>query len=268
VSDWRFVGGVVVAVAMLAVVLGIFVGLPLVLTHAGIHVDWGFLVNLLTAVGTVGAAVAAVGIATVDRWDRKRERDDADEAQAALVIAQPYRVPTVRSEGAFQIISRYPELGVLVKNYGTLSVLRVTVKLAVDGHPNLDLHPSADSAADHPVVAPVPDNPFGQKFIFRAASDEQLEDPTITDKTLLTATVRFQDARGNRWETIFKARAVLETPRIPRRSRSRRRVWARYSLPSSRRMCSPSMTSGSRDSSRNVFVSDHAIFGCGSRPRL
>lgn len=33
--------------------------------------------------------------------------------------------------------------------------------------------------------------------------------PTIMNSTLLTATIWFQDAQGNRWETIFSAPAVV-----------------------------------------------------------
>jgi hypothetical protein len=48
--DWRFLGGVAVAVAMLVVVLGIFVALPLMLTDTGIHVDAGLIVHALAAI--------------------------------------------------------------------------------------------------------------------------------------------------------------------------------------------------------------------------
>jgi len=41
-----------------------------------------------------------------------------------------------------------------------------------------------------------------------AEKEEEYLRPTITDKTLLTATVWFEDAKGNRWETIFRAPAV------------------------------------------------------------
>lgn len=69
-------------------------------------------------------------MATTDR--RVRERDAADEAQAALVIAQPFRV---QAEDAIK-----PGLGVVVQNYGSLSILGVTVvRLQVEGHPHLDL---------------------------------------------------------------------------------------------------------------------------------
>jgi hypothetical protein len=48
--DWRFLRGVAVAVAMLAVVLGIFVALPLTLTDMGIHADAGLIVHALAAI--------------------------------------------------------------------------------------------------------------------------------------------------------------------------------------------------------------------------
>jgi len=45
--DWRFLGGVAVAVAILVVVLAIFVALPLKLTDMGTHVDAGSVIHAL-----------------------------------------------------------------------------------------------------------------------------------------------------------------------------------------------------------------------------
>ena len=106
------------------------------------RVDAGVIFNALAAVGALSAAAAAVWIATRDRRERKQERDAADEAQAALVIAQPFR-------------SGRAGLGVAVQNYGTLSILQVTtVKLDVEGNPHLDLRRMPGGATTVPVVAP------------------------------------------------------------------------------------------------------------------
>ena len=48
--DWHFLRGVAVIVAILVVVLGIFVALPLILTNVGIHVDAGSVVHELAAI--------------------------------------------------------------------------------------------------------------------------------------------------------------------------------------------------------------------------
>jgi hypothetical protein len=48
--DWHSLRGVAVAVAILVVVLGIFVALPLILTDMGIHVDAGSVVHVLAAI--------------------------------------------------------------------------------------------------------------------------------------------------------------------------------------------------------------------------
>lgn len=178
--------------------------------------------------GAFSAAAAAVWVATTDRRERKDERDAADAAQAALVIAQP-----------FAVAAGYPGLGVAVQNYGMLSILQVTsVRLDVEGHPQLDLRRTPGVLRRFRSSAPWRDDKGGTYFTFRPGDDEQpfkraLEGntdftgnaydegvsdiaenaasraPTITNKTLLTATVWFQDAKGNRWETFFSAPAVV-----------------------------------------------------------
>jgi len=111
----------------IAVLVGVLIAAPL---WFGFDVDAGLIINALAALAALGAfaaAAAAVWVATTDRRVRIEEGDAEDEAQAALVIAQPFR-------------SGQAGLGVAVQNYGTLSILQVTtVKLDVEAHPHLDL---------------------------------------------------------------------------------------------------------------------------------
>jgi uncharacterized protein (DUF433 family) len=81
----RDLANVAIIVWGIAVLLGVFVGAPLLL---GMQIDVGLIVNALAAAGAFSAAVAAVWVATSDRRVRKRvrkkERDKADKAQAGL----------------------------------------------------------------------------------------------------------------------------------------------------------------------------------------
>ena len=126
----RDLAGVAAIVWGIAVLVGVLIAAPL---WFGFDVDAGLIINALAALaalaalGAFAAAAAAVWVATTDRRVRIEEGDAEDEAQAALVIAQPFR-------------SGEAGLGVAVQNYGTLSILQVTtVKLDVEAHPHLDL---------------------------------------------------------------------------------------------------------------------------------
>jgi hypothetical protein len=89
------------------------------------------------------------------------------------------------------------------------------VKLEVEGHPHLDQYRDGGGRAAIALVAPRRDGDTeGAGFYFRPNEDEV--DPlrgalatTITQQTMLTATVRFTDAEGHRWETVFTAPALI-----------------------------------------------------------
>jgi hypothetical protein len=108
----------------IAVLVGVFVGLPLLL---GLHVDAGLIVNGLVAIATFSAVAAALWVATGDRRLRRQEIDDANEAQARLVIlnkAQQRVNPDVESSAlgaSFRL---------QVDNYGELSILNVKLESA------------------------------------------------------------------------------------------------------------------------------------------
>jgi hypothetical protein len=219
-----------VIVFLAAVLVGVFLGLPTLLMVMGVDINAGLIVNALAAIGALSAAVAAVWIATSDRRQREQERRDTDEAQARLVIIEPLRLAGEWRRGVASA-----ELAVLVKNFATLSVLDVTVVDFVIGeHPHL--RPSLQPPT-WPVVEPNRYHPDGALFSFTPpqwSEDEEDEkglepfkkafegwrvrdyrshawlvptEPTITVDTILTATVRFRDAKGNRWETTFASSA-------------------------------------------------------------
>ncbi len=61
----RDLASVAVIVWGIAMLLGVFIGAPLLL---GMQVDVGLIINALAAMGAFGAAVAAVWVATGDRY--------------------------------------------------------------------------------------------------------------------------------------------------------------------------------------------------------
>jgi hypothetical protein len=233
-----------IIVWIVAILVALIFGLPTLLMIEGIDVDAGLIVNILAAAGAFSAAAAAVWIATSDRRERRQEGRDADEAQARLVIVEPSRVAGGSSNMA-------PELAVLVKNYAALSVLDVTVvEFVISGHPQL--RPSMQPAT-LPVLEPNRDAPAGALFSFSppylSPDDEDekgldpfkkafvgwrvrdfvkqewvvVDEPTITVDTILTATLRFRDGKGNRWETTYgstvqpkdlTARAITSTTHL------------------------------------------------------
>jgi hypothetical protein len=86
----RSLVAVAVVVWSVAVLVAVFLGLPMLLMVVGVDVDAGLIVNALVAIGTFSAAAAAVWVATSDRRERKEERDAADDARARLVVLWTY----------------------------------------------------------------------------------------------------------------------------------------------------------------------------------
>ncbi|WP_156763350.1 hypothetical protein [Mycobacterium scrofulaceum] len=190
-----------------AVLVAVLFGLPALLTMAGVRVDAGLIVNGLAAIGAFSAAGVAVWVATEDRRERKREREAAAEAQAGLVVAEPFQVAGPGGVGhAF---------GVAVQNYGTLAILQVAVvRLQVDRHPNLDFRRDETGSFVAALLAPRRDGErAGTGFYFRGTEDARVSsafrEKRITQETMLTATLRFTDAGGRRWEAVFRAAARL-----------------------------------------------------------
>jgi hypothetical protein len=163
------------------------------------------------------AGLVAVAIALWGWLERKQERQRADRAQAALVIAEP-----AQAEHPYA-------LGVLVQNFGALPVLNVSlVNLVIEGHPDADPGGSGPIAFLQPyrldkrsiwLECTAPNN----------AAAALLFDQAIDQATKLTATLWFEDAMGNHWESVFESvaasrlRGGLSEVGSPRRVRIRRR---------------------------------------------
>ena len=183
-----------------ATLIALFVGLPALLTVAGVEINAGLIVNALAAAGAFSAAGTAAWIATSDRRERKKERDAEDEVQSKLVILQPACRDWDSQTAEMQRIE------IPVTNHGTRAIVDVTfVRLTVEGHVFDDLRPTSESR--FPVVAP------GGRVIFKLAPPSQPETPlsqalrggrgvprSIDGNTKMTAWVRWTDVNGKTWE--------------------------------------------------------------------
>jgi hypothetical protein len=184
-----------VVVWTVALLVAVLLGLPMLLTVEGVHVDAGLIVNALVA-AAFSAAAAAVWVATSDRRVRKRERDAKDQAQAKLVIVSPRRPANPL------------ELQIEVTNHGTRAIVDVTfVGLVVEGHDLGDLQPTI---GPFPVIAApgmfslfafYPER-YGPTHPYYVAvkGGPNNEPQTITGSTRMTATMRWTDASGKTWE--------------------------------------------------------------------
>lgn len=216
-DHWSPLTSAAVIVLSTAALVAAFVGLPLLMTYYGAHVDVGLIVNAFAALGALSAAVAAVWVATSDRRQAAQQRAAADAAQAGLVMIEPRKV-----------ISASSALEIVVRNYGNLPILNVIfVSLDVQGNPQLS--PMIPTFEALPVVEPDRDRmqESARKFLFISRNDvnplleealrgrqetdsiktTELAPATINSETTLTATVRFTDASGNQWESVFVAPA-------------------------------------------------------------
>lgn len=160
-----------------AVLLGAFVGLAVMLDHA--HVP----VNALAPMGAIGAALVALWIATRDRQERKQEEADARKAQASLVV-----VEIERQDGRDP---NAPWFNVLVRNVGSLSILKVELT-------NFE-HPWVELSHEPPLHLTIPPM-AGERFRIMPPTDGQTQAAVGGHTAEVTATARFDDAYGNRWE--------------------------------------------------------------------
>lgn len=201
-----------VVVWSVAVLVAVLLGLPMLLTVTGVHVDAGLIVNALVALGTFSAAGAAVWIATSDRRDRMKERDADDEHQAKLVII------------AAECQQNPVELQIRVVNNSPRPIVDMTfVRIVVAAHDFDDLQPTTGPYP--PVAFP---GQFGSIFTFNPEADPYGPahpyyiairggpngEPrrTITTSTRVTATVRWMDASGKTWERWGSGPWVTSTP--------------------------------------------------------
>jgi hypothetical protein len=193
----------------IAVLVGVFVGLPLLF---GLHIDVGLMINILVAIGTFGAAAAAVWVATGDRRLRRQEIDAAYEAQARLVVvhkAQQRLHPDVETSplgASFRL---------QVDNYGGLSILDVKLESASPWMPNENAWIKAAWLQKADVLTIVPPhrevNPdwlgktqFHWGVLFLGEDHQQVLKqvegnwPEV-NLDRIVATVSFTDAHGERW---------------------------------------------------------------------
>ena len=160
------------------------------------HIELGPLAEWLGAFTAAGAALIALAIATADRWERKRERHQADEAQADLVLVEVFP-----SQG-------FAGFDVRVTNYGTRAVLDVEFETA-----QYELFPNAvpvlgERASRHFPVLDCNREPCGLWFGFSEDGHSVITGHVDelgswmsdnADATKVTAWIRFKDADGNRW---------------------------------------------------------------------
>lgn len=192
-----------------AALVALFVGLPALLTAAGVEIDAGLIVNALAATGSLSAAAVALWVATSDRRKRQRELDAEDEAQAKLVVvsADRYRLGMLQGK----------QLCLTVSNRSPRAIVDVAfVELLVDGHEHLNLYPTSDPTL--PAVIGGEDGEFifapaeqsendplyralaGQWERRPGGGSDRIANPTIQATTKMTATVRWTDASGKTWQ--------------------------------------------------------------------
>jgi hypothetical protein len=187
-------------------------------------VDWGKVIDAVSAAGSVLAAIGAfvaayfaLKIAGQARADARRESDEAHEAQARLVRIS---IDGVEPQRAF---------AVEVANWGSLAILNVALVTASfestyrppDQTPQPVLKTQSRSID---VLVPVSREALAQpRFVvdFQVGGQTVLErhgdvgyDPLNSDNTTVRATVEFTDAYGLHWQ-----QSTDGTPkRIPNRS--------------------------------------------------
>jgi hypothetical protein len=160
------------------------------------HIELGPLTEWLAGIAAAGAAIVALWIATRDRWERRRERDAADEAQANLVLVEVFP-----SQG-------FAGFDVRVTNYGSRAVLNVEFETAqFEPFPNAEPVLGERARRRIPVVD-CDREPGGFWFGFVEDGSSVITGHTDShgnwvsdnaDATKVAAYVRFKDADGNRW---------------------------------------------------------------------
>jgi hypothetical protein len=193
--------------SLMASLAALGLGIAALMHTAGWHIN----ANAVSAAGSFTAALVALAIATWGWVERKQERDRADKAQAAMVIVEPVQVGGPVALGAF------------VQNFGALPVLNVSLaKLDIAGQPDVDPGRSGTVA----FIQAYRDDKRGCWLECKPPNDAAA--PAVDQTTRLTATVWFEDAKGNRWESIFESLAANRSRQLieigsPRRISLRRR---------------------------------------------
>lgn len=159
-------------------------------------INWGLLVNVLAAVGSVSAAVVALRIATRDRTERQRDREAAAMAQARLVLVEVE--PRVFERG----------FTILVRNFGVSAVLDIKLMSVT-----FSRCPSAipDSYNDNLLVLDADRESHSMFVDLRNPQGEGVTPGergwggiwTADDRSAwrdVIATIQFKDIHGNIWQ--------------------------------------------------------------------
>ncbi len=174
--------GVLIGVGALAVCV------PVPLCVGWDKVERGYLVAYgLAAAGTFTAAAVALLIASNDARARRHERDEAAEAQARLLVAQPFISDSQPNE---------TRISAAVHNLGTLAILDlVLVKVEV-----LTANGAASTA--HRTTVPA--------IQANASAEVSRNFPrgSVPQNAEVTVTLQFSDADGNWWEVAFAGPAI------------------------------------------------------------
>jgi hypothetical protein len=187
---------IAVIVWAIAALVAAVIGIPMLLTLGGVHVDAGLIVNGLAAIGAFSAAGAAVWVATSDRRVRIRERDEANRVQAALVHMRLQWQSLGDSQDG-------PYVQVKVNNWGRLPIVDVRAIRWEWGEGNRAGFRSDPTYLEVVMPSPVDSGDraaelklYPTDITTRAAMAE----PTVTRDTDLTVTIHFTDANGNTWQ--------------------------------------------------------------------
>ncbi|WP_157101592.1 hypothetical protein [Nocardia shimofusensis] len=162
-------------------------------------VNWGSIADWAAAAGTITASVAALGIAGMDRRERKHEREEADLAQARLVLIT---VESPAGPGGYRV---------RVENFGARPVLNIAFETAtIDELPLVRVAPPTDGREPEAVLQPgrAPATFFvafvdeqGETALGQAVEDAHggFRYPLAPPTSSVKVTVRYTDAGGVQW---------------------------------------------------------------------
>ncbi|MCV7428069.1 hypothetical protein [Mycobacterium montefiorense] len=157
----------------------------------------------LGGLGSLVAAGVALSIATGDRRERQRERDDANHAQARLVQIE---VARARGTSNFQV---------KIRNYGDRAIIGAGVTDAwwfgqpdygwrhsdIDRDPVKIVQPYVEGVSKPRVISIQFTDAYGER-VPKRVEDDEVYSPTFEEVPVMPdAVVVFLDANGNYWET-------------------------------------------------------------------
>jgi hypothetical protein len=202
----RDLANVAIIVWGIAVLLGVFVGAPLLL---GMQIDVGLIVNALAAAGVFSAAVAAV-LRGHKRPGSTQERARQSRQSASRLVRIQLGWQSLGGREAFK---QRAYAQVIVNNWGTLPIVDVkATRWEWEGHraefrnepTQLDaVMPSPVASGDRAGVLKLYPTDDATKTAMAA--------PTITQDTNLTVTIEFTDANGMTWKRTASTPPLRQT---------------------------------------------------------